>query len=203
MGYRLSGDQAETRAVGFDYGSIGRGGWDEAPSSVVPRRKRAAKKRLAWNPDSYLARAKVQGRQPLEVLNLSVRCTEQVAGVYVIVNVVTEDVYVGCAARILERWKGHAASMRTRKHQVPKINALVRKHGLSSFRFYVLCRYEDDEASGLLERERLWTDFLRPTLNKSVFNKFGVPRWEHSFVVRRPPLHGVVRRRPCERVLRS
>lgn len=174
---RLS-DETVTRAAGFDYGASGRGGWDEAPAVVVPARKRSKKDGVRRDADFYLARAAVQGRSVVEVMQMPTdkRGSGNRGGVYMLANIVTRDFYIGCSRGMRERWRSHVWGMRLRRHHVPRINSLVRRHGLGSFRFLILqAGLCEIHSARRLSAEKRWIDALRPTLNRPNVGTRGKP----------------------------
>lgn len=89
-----------------------------------------------------------------------IRTVIKEGGVYLIVNTVTKDTYVGSSCDVTRRWRKHASAMRSKRHPIDRINVLVRRYGLESFRFLLLepCR------SAWFRKERQWLAIFKPTL---------------------------------------
>ena len=86
--------------------------------------------------------------------------------VYMMANVVTRDFYIGCSYDLPQRWKSHVRQMRRRQHPLAKVNALIRQHGIRSFRFVALeDGHVEIESSRRQAAEKRWIETLKPTLN--------------------------------------
>ncbi len=77
-------------------------------------------------------------------------------GVYIILNLVNDKVYIGSAARSFQhRWKGHRVDLRRGKHHNKHLQAAWNEYGEENFIFRILeiCDKED-----CIEREQYWLD---------------------------------------------
>lgn len=78
-------------------------------------------------------------------------------GIYKIVNLITEKVYVGSAVDIDDRWYKHKKLLVSKKHHSPKLQNSVDKHGLENFLFEII---EECSKEVLIEKEQYWIDKL-------------------------------------------
>jgi hypothetical protein len=76
-------------------------------------------------------------------------------GVYAIRNEASDRRYVGSAANIYARWRGHRSDLRGNKHCNQHLQRSWNKHGEASFVFEVLEKCERD-AGVLMAREEHW-----------------------------------------------
>lgn len=90
----------------------------------------------------------------LELYNLSMK----IIGVYKIVNVITEECYVGSSTNVVQRWQTHK--------QPNSTSRLVREamdfYGRENFKLEIL---EECNAELLKEREHCWISTLNPAYN--------------------------------------
>lgn len=159
--------RAVTEAARFDYGSSGRGGWDEASPVVESAGKRAKKECVPFDLDSHIASAGLQVRRAREIREMRIPRQgrgSHLGGIYVVENMVTKDRYVGESYNVVCRLKGHVQYLRRRGHPVPRMNALVRQHGLSSFRFIILEQSWSSTGEQRRIREATWAARLGPVL---------------------------------------
>ena len=78
-------------------------------------------------------------------------------GIYKIINLITEKVYVGSAVNIDKRWYNHKSLLSNNKNKLPKLQNSVNKHGLENFIFEII---EECPKEILIEREQYWMDFF-------------------------------------------
>ena len=85
-------------------------------------------------------------------------------GIYLIMNLVTEQLYVGSAAiGIKDRFGVHKCTLRNKKHPNPKLQNSWNKYGENAFLFTPL-EYVDGPTL-CLAREQFWMDRLKPFFN--------------------------------------
>lgn len=78
-------------------------------------------------------------------------------GIYKIVNLITEKVYVGSAVDIDKRWYNHKRLLSNNKNKLPKLQNSVNKHGIDNFIFEIV---EECTKDILIEREQYWIDYF-------------------------------------------
>ena len=79
-------------------------------------------------------------------------------GVYKLTNTVTEEVYVGQARDVCERWKEHCkAGLEVSPAPANKLYKSIIRYGLNNFTFEVL---EECDVSLLNEKEKFYIDFF-------------------------------------------
>ena len=94
------------------------------------------------------------------------------SGVYIIRNVITDDLYVGAAGNIRTRCSGHRTLLRQGRHS-KKIQAAYNAHGASAFSFevFALCSLAE-----LADKEEDAISLLNPAYNTSpVYDYYGIP----------------------------
>lgn len=91
-----------------------------------------------------------------------------VAGIYKIVHVETERVYVGSSSNIERRFAAHKKLLRNGRHHSPKLQGAWTKYGADSFEFSVI--ESVDDLKDLLVREQYWIDTLGAMSREVGFN---------------------------------
>lgn len=93
-------------------------------------------------------------------------------GVYMIINTVTEDIYVGSTKDFEDRRKRHFTSIEKEMHHNPYLMNAAKKYGKDAFEMEILEVIEfleeytiDEYKVLLLEREQIWMDALQPKYN--------------------------------------
>lgn len=81
-------------------------------------------------------------------------------GVYKIVNIVDNKIYVGSSNNIERRTLEHFASLRRNKHCNHYLQFAFNKHGKEVFEFHIL---EECSLENIIEREQYWIDSLQST----------------------------------------
>lgn len=106
--------------------------------------------------------------------------------IYVIVNIVTFDSYIGSSKDYPRRWAGHRHSLRKGVHRNTRMQKAWIKHGEGAFIFNVLERVIGDEEY-LRDREQHFLDTLHPTYNimKKASGRWGTAEIAALFVSRR------------------
>lgn len=82
------------------------------------------------------------------------------SGIYVIINTVSNKVYVGQAVNIKERWKRHDIALSGNKHRNAHLQAAWNIYGKDAFIFETLelCK---KEKTILTEAEQYWMDYFK------------------------------------------
>lgn len=81
-----------------------------------------------------------------------------ISGIYLIVNIINNKIYVGSSYKINARWSGHKHELRLNKHHSILLQRAWNKYGEENFKFVVL-EYVDKKE--LIEREQYWLDKLK------------------------------------------
>lgn len=79
------------------------------------------------------------------------------SGIYAIINMAANRVYVGSAISVKQRWHTHRSHLRRGISNSRRLQNSWNKHGEEAFSFYML---EAVDKSKLIEREQLWIDGL-------------------------------------------
>lgn len=108
-----------------------------------------------------------------------------VSGIYAIVNIVNDKIYVGSAVNFSERWRLHNLALSKNKHHNRHLQAAYNKYGKDSFIFVVI----EYTKVWLLEREEHWINTLDSTnieigynICKATRNRHGVKISEETRV---------------------
>lgn len=80
-------------------------------------------------------------------------------GIYRIICLATNKVYIGSAGNLAKRWRDHLRKLRLNRHQNEYLQRAWNKYGEAAFRFEVL---ELVMPWSLLDREQYWLDKLKP-----------------------------------------
>lgn len=84
------------------------------------------------------------------------------SGIYKIVNIKNNKIYIGSSKNIENRWKEHTTSLRRNKHINCILQRAWNKYGEDSFEFQTL---ENCSQEQLFEREQYYIDELKPEYN--------------------------------------
>ena len=88
-------------------------------------------------------------------------------GVYKILNIVTNKIYIGSSITITKRFSQHRDDLKNNKHCNKYLQASWNKYGEKSFKFEIIELCEKD----VLEvREQFWIDWLKSTDDKFGYN---------------------------------
>jgi len=77
------------------------------------------------------------------------------SGVYKIINLVNNKIYVGSAVNFEIRWRNHKSELKRYKHHSPKLQNSYNKHGIDNFKFEII---EECVKEKLIEREQYYID---------------------------------------------
>jgi group I intron endonuclease len=86
-----------------------------------------------------------------------------ISGIYKIINIITQDSYIGSAVNLNSRKRTHFANMNLSKHPNKHLQASCNKYGIENFQFEVLAKCPKEY---LLKLEQFFIDGLKPTFNK-------------------------------------
>lgn len=84
------------------------------------------------------------------------------SGIYLILNNINNNLYIGSAVDIFGRWSKHIGDLRRGRHYNSHLQAAWNKYGEQNFSFDAL---EPVEAQHLIEREQYYIDMLKPEYN--------------------------------------
>ena len=116
------------------------------------------------------------------------------SGIYRIINITNNKIYMGSAKDIAQRWAIHKSRLVLQQHHSVPLQRAYNKYGASSFIFEVV---EYCEISDLLLREQYYIDTLHPEYNvcKMAGSCIGHKRSEESKQKQREAMLG---RKPTE-----
>ena len=87
------------------------------------------------------------------------------SGIYKILNIVTNEFYIGSSSNLKNRKRTHFYLLNYNKHYNQHIQNAFNKHGKENFNFIIL---ENCERDKLKNREQFYIDDLLPKYNKSM-----------------------------------
>ncbi len=79
------------------------------------------------------------------------------SGIYAILNITNEKIYVGSAKSFKSRWLIHLRELKKNKHYNSYLQRAWNKYGINNFIFVIL-----EVTDNLLEREQHWINKLKP-----------------------------------------
>ena len=79
------------------------------------------------------------------------------SGIYKIVNLVNNKVYVGSALNIKDIWKKHQRDLANNKHHSIKLQRAWNKYGIDNFKFEII---EECDKNILIKQEQYYIDLL-------------------------------------------
>jgi group I intron endonuclease len=79
-------------------------------------------------------------------------------GVYLILNTITNQRYVGMTTNFRLRLRSHLDDLEQGRHHNTLLQFDYNRYGKEAFRFSILEKVASKEKSVLLERERVWMD---------------------------------------------
>jgi len=88
-------------------------------------------------------------------------------GIYGIKNNFNENIYIGQAIDIENRWKCHKSALNNNKHQNSRLQNAWNKYGKDNFVFIVLDQCEESE---LTKREQYWIDYYGGINSSKTYN---------------------------------
>lgn len=85
------------------------------------------------------------------------------SGIYQIINLVNNKIYIGSAIIFRKRWDLHILDLKNNRHHSRFLQASYNKYGKEAFSFSILEIVEDK--TKLIEREQFWIDWSKPEYN--------------------------------------
>ena len=103
--------------------------------------------------------------------NISIESYKKKSGIYQIVNLINNKLYVGSAINIYLRYYEHLSGLSHNRHHSPRLQHSYNKHGKDNFLFSLieLCSKEL-----LIEREQHWIDFYKSYLPEFGYNIYKI-----------------------------
>lgn len=86
-----------------------------------------------------------------------------VAGVYKIINIANQRIYVGSSSNIESRWRTHLSALRHHRHGNPVLQEDWDNYGMEVFAFHLLEQIDDKEER--FDREQFYIDSLSDKYN--------------------------------------
>jgi len=86
------------------------------------------------------------------------------SGIYAIVNLVTNDMYIGSSVCMARRWRMHRHYLNHGEHHCTHLQNAFRKYSADNFSFEVVEFV--DVKTDLIPREQFWLDLFLPAYNK-------------------------------------
>ena len=87
---------------------------------------------------------------------------KSISAVYMIKNVITNEIYIGSSSNIQNRWHVHRNSINYLRYPNSLLYKNIHKYGIKNFEFSIL---EECSVNKLLEREQFYIDKLKPEYN--------------------------------------
>ena len=103
---------------------------------------------------------------------------EKISAVYIIVNTITGDSYIGSSKNVKSRWKDHKCPSTWKKHPNNPMYLDMRKYGLDKFEFQILAEVEEGK---LKETEQQFIETLKPTYNNRRANGWDIERYKNEY----------------------
>jgi group I intron endonuclease len=98
------------------------------------------------------------------------------SGIYKIFNIKNDEIYIGSAVNLKNRWNKHKWALKNKKHHSIILQRAFDKYGIDFFKFEII---EYVEVNSLIGREQYWIDKYSPTYN--VLQKAGSSKgFKHS-----------------------
>lgn len=88
-------------------------------------------------------------------------------GIYAIVNILNQRLYVGSAVQFCRRWAKHRSCLRGGRHPNPYLQNAFKANGESAFRFVVL---EYCSPGRIIDRENYWINAMNAHVDKGGYN---------------------------------
>jgi len=93
------------------------------------------------------------------LVNYVEKCRSQ-CGIYLIVNLVNNKVYVGSTRSAKKRWFEHRCTLRNRVHPNPHLQSAWNQYGEESFIFGLVELCEKGDSLNLSDKENQWMVLL-------------------------------------------
>lgn len=114
------------------------------------------------------------------VINKEFEMHSSGVGIYSIVNLLNNKMYIGSSIDLYKRKKGHLNSLRKNKHHAISLQRAFNKYGENNFDFFLIENVSN--RSDLMKEEQKWMDFFNPEYNtcKSSKSPYGIKRSEET-----------------------
>jgi group I intron endonuclease len=86
----------------------------------------------------------------------------KIGGIYQILNLKTNKIYLGSAQSFRRRWKDHINYLMLKKHSSPLLQKSFDKHGKDNFIFQIIEIIKFPTRKNLLSREQYFLDKIQP-----------------------------------------
>ena len=87
---------------------------------------------------------------------------DTIIGIYIIINTITGDFYIGSSKNVKERWRSHKSPSRWKQCPNNSMYQDMKKYGVDKFELQILAEVEIDK---LKETEQHFIEELKPTYN--------------------------------------
>lgn len=98
---------------------------------------------------------------------------EKICGIYIIINTVTDDFYIGSSKDIKSRWCDHKKPSTWKRCPNKQLYQDMQKYGIDKFEFQLI---EEVESEQLKETEQKFIEILQPTYNSNRAKGWNVER---------------------------
>lgn len=102
---------------------------------------------------------KTFSKQRAELVGSLVFVDYALSGIYIIINVINNMIYIGSSQDIEARWKEHVNKLYGNRHENDKLQKAWNKYGEKAFQFKIL---EVAEEKDLVAREQYYLDLHKP-----------------------------------------
>ena len=85
---------------------------------------------------------------------------EKVSGIYIIINTISNGVYIGQSHNLHNRWLAHKSKLRVQKHPCRHLQSSWNKYGGEAFIFEIL-EVSRGNKEQLTEAEQYWIDYCK------------------------------------------
>lgn len=93
-----------------------------------------------------------------------------ISGVYMILNVKNNKVYIGHSSAVKQRIRNHKDMLKRQKHYSIGLQKDFDEYGMDAFVFNILDAYEQSTKAERVEREMYWISFYRDQTNHTIYN---------------------------------
>ena len=102
---------------------------------------------------------------------------EKIIGIYIIINTITGDFYIGSSKDIKERWRRHKKPSNWKKSPNNPMYQDMQKYSIEKFELKILAVVEPDK---LKETEQHFIEELKPTYNNRNAKGWNIERCKES-----------------------
>ena len=97
----------------------------------------------------------------------------KICAVYKIINIITNDFYIGSSKDVKRRWAAHKWPSKWNEHPNNPLYLDMKKYGVDNFAFEIL---EEAETDSLKQKEQQFIETLKPTYNSNRANGWDIER---------------------------